>query len=142
VGVVTHKYVSAIADGGDATLVRPSNWNDQHSIGDVTGTLVVTDAEWINLVRVTLSGTDRVTLAGTARAYIFGWTDDVSPNVVGRPKYYRSAPFRVPDLYEFIVVNRLTMELGARGILEGGNSDMIISDDFGTRSRIVLAGRG
>jgi hypothetical protein len=27
---VTHKFVSAKADGGDATLVRPSNWNDDH----------------------------------------------------------------------------------------------------------------
>ena len=27
---VKHKFVSAKADGGDATLVRPSNWNDEH----------------------------------------------------------------------------------------------------------------
>ena len=138
--VVTHKFVSGIADGGDATLVRPSNWNDEHSITDVTGTVEVTDAEWINLVRITLSGTDRITLAGTARAYIFGWTDAVSPNVVGRPKVYRE-PFRVPDLYEYLFTNRLTMEAAGRGILEG-SADLILSDDFGTRSRVVLAGRG
>lgn len=29
---VKHKFVSAVADGGDSTLVRPSNWNDSHSI--------------------------------------------------------------------------------------------------------------
>ena len=29
---VTHPFVSAIADGADATLVRPSNWNATHSI--------------------------------------------------------------------------------------------------------------
>lgn len=29
---VKHKFVSAIADGGDSSLVRPSNWNDSHSI--------------------------------------------------------------------------------------------------------------
>jgi hypothetical protein len=27
-----HKFVSAKADGGDATLVNPSNWNDTHSL--------------------------------------------------------------------------------------------------------------
>src|SRR5687768_10689987 len=27
---VTHPFVSAKSDGGDATLVRPSNWNDEH----------------------------------------------------------------------------------------------------------------
>jgi hypothetical protein len=28
---IKHKFVSAIADGTDATLVRPSNWNDDHN---------------------------------------------------------------------------------------------------------------
>jgi hypothetical protein len=27
-----HKFNSAIADGGDATLVRPTNWNDDHDL--------------------------------------------------------------------------------------------------------------
>lgn len=34
----THAFVSAIADGTDATLVRPSNWNAAHSLsGAVSG---------------------------------------------------------------------------------------------------------
>jgi len=35
---VKHKFVSAIPDGADATIVRPSNWNDDH---DLTGTIPV-----------------------------------------------------------------------------------------------------
>ena len=35
---VTHPFVSAISDGADATVVRPSNWNATHSI---SGTLDV-----------------------------------------------------------------------------------------------------
>lgn len=31
---VIHPYVSAIADGGDATLVQPSNWNANHTLAD------------------------------------------------------------------------------------------------------------
>jgi hypothetical protein len=27
---VTHKFVSAIPDSGDTTIVQPSNWNDTH----------------------------------------------------------------------------------------------------------------
>jgi hypothetical protein len=27
-----HKFASAKTDGGDATLVRPSNWNDEHDL--------------------------------------------------------------------------------------------------------------
>jgi len=26
-----HKFASAVTDGADATLVRPSNWNDDHN---------------------------------------------------------------------------------------------------------------
>ena len=32
---VTHPFVSAIADGTDASLVRPSNWNATHSIAGI-----------------------------------------------------------------------------------------------------------
>jgi hypothetical protein len=35
---VKHKFVSAIPDGTDATVVRPSNWNDDH---DLVGTVPV-----------------------------------------------------------------------------------------------------
>jgi len=37
---IKHAFTSAKADGGDATLVRPSNWNDNHPIvwTEVTGT--------------------------------------------------------------------------------------------------------
>ena len=29
---VTHPFVSAVSDGADATLVRPSNWNAGHTL--------------------------------------------------------------------------------------------------------------
>jgi hypothetical protein len=35
---VKHKFVSAIPDAGDPTIVQPSNWNDSH---DLTGTVPV-----------------------------------------------------------------------------------------------------
>lgn len=31
-----HAFVSAIADGGDASVVRPSNWNAQHTLTQAT----------------------------------------------------------------------------------------------------------
>jgi len=30
--IAKHKFVSAKADGGDSTLVKPSDWNDEHDI--------------------------------------------------------------------------------------------------------------
>lgn len=29
---LTHSFVSAVPDGGDASMVRPSNWNAEHSL--------------------------------------------------------------------------------------------------------------
>jgi len=42
--VLTHRFVSAIADSGDATLVQPSNWNDGHKFtGGVHGSVLMRD---------------------------------------------------------------------------------------------------
>lgn len=37
---ITHPFISAKGDGGDATLVRPSNWNANHTTSIATGKLV------------------------------------------------------------------------------------------------------
>lgn len=37
---ITHSFVSMKGDGGDATLVRPSNWNAVHDTSMATGNLV------------------------------------------------------------------------------------------------------
>lgn len=138
--VVTHKFVSGIADGGDATLVRPSNWNDEHSITDLSGTVEVTDAEWINLVEISLTGTDRITLVGKARAYIFGWTDNRVYNIVGLP-FRPTMPFRVPDGFAHRWMGRLNLQgVTVRAIVEG-DGEMKIFDD-NSSSRFVLTGRG
>lgn len=141
-GVVTHKKVSGIADGGDASLVRPSDWNDEHSVGAVTGTVEITDAEWICLNDLAITGTDDVSLIGTAELFIFGWTDSQTYNIVGRPRRFVDVPFRVPNDYEFIVsTGSLVLEGIADGIVEG-SGELILSDDFGTRSDIVMTGVG
>ena len=51
---VKHKFVSAIPDDTDTTIVRPSNWNDDH---DLTGTIPVANG-----------GTGAATLTG----YVYG----------------------------------------------------------------------
>jgi hypothetical protein len=51
---VKHKFVSAIPDGTDTTIVRPSNWNDDH---DLVGTVPVANG-----------GTGATTLTG----YVIG----------------------------------------------------------------------
>jgi len=138
--VVTHKFVSAVADGGDATLVRPTNWNDQHAIGDISGTVIVTDAEWINLFRIMLTDTDRITLAGTAHVAIFGFTDARVYNIIGMP-FRPTVPFRIPSGYVHSWPGRLILQgFNVRGFLEGDASLRLFDDN--SSSRFVLTGTG
>jgi hypothetical protein len=39
---ITHAFTSGVADGGDAALVRPSNWNAAH-VGTMTWTVISAD---------------------------------------------------------------------------------------------------
>ena len=41
---LTHTFVSAIPDGSDATVVRPSNWNAEHTLTGTISTLMGFDA--------------------------------------------------------------------------------------------------
>ena len=138
---VKHKFASAIGDGGDATLVRPSNWNDLHVWPNAVdqGALTLADGQFeLQLNRLQVSSTNRLTLQGTARIALFGYTDTTIYNVVGFPMV-PSSPFRVPSGWQYIEQDRLTIQREVRAVLEGST---VISDDFEARSRIVLAGRG
>lgn len=37
---LTHAFVSSKSDGADSTLVRPSNWNAEHSLNCATGVIL------------------------------------------------------------------------------------------------------
>lgn len=76
---ITHVFVSGIADGGDATLVRPSNWNAAHALTWSTASLAISDP----LTRFTVTdagvGTGSQILFSIRRATItdaldiYGW---------------------------------------------------------------------
>jgi len=83
---VKHKFVSTIPDDPDATLIRPSNWNDTH---DLTGTVPVanggtgaaTASDGLNNLLPSQTGNNGKVLAtdGTNAS----WTTNGSGDVVG-----------------------------------------------------------
>jgi hypothetical protein len=83
---VKHKFVSAIPDAGDPTIVQPSNWNDSH---DLTGTVPVanggtgasTATDGLNNLLPSQTGNNGKVLAtdGTNAT----WTTNGSGDVVG-----------------------------------------------------------
>ena len=57
---VTHSKVSTIPDGDDTSLIRPSDWNDDHVL-DGIGTMAEQDANNVNITGGSVSG---VTVSG------------------------------------------------------------------------------
>lgn len=86
-----------------------------------------------------LSGSERMTLTGTARAVVL----DLNANdsvVLGSPKTPNMS-FTVPTEYYLDVIKRLSLVNAMRACLVG-TANLVMTDDFSTRSRIVLAGQG
>lgn len=52
---VKHKFVSAIPDAGDPTIVQPSNWNDTHDLTGI-GTMAEQNANNVAITGGTISG--------------------------------------------------------------------------------------
>jgi hypothetical protein len=52
---VKHKFVSAIPDAGDPTIVQPSNWNDTHELTGL-GTMAEQNANSVAITGGTMSG--------------------------------------------------------------------------------------
>ena len=52
---IKHKFVSAIPDSGDTTIVQPSNWNDDHDLTGI-GTMAEQNANNVAITGGTISG--------------------------------------------------------------------------------------
>ena len=90
---VTHAFVSAISDGGDANLVRPSNWNADH-VGDLSAFIITNEAP-----SGTINGVnDTFTLANTP--------------VVGSVMLYRNGLRQKESLHFTISGGTITMLSG------------------------------
>ena len=99
--------------------------------------------------RATLAGTtrtivtdapERVTLQGTGRVLLSELGTVTDTLYLGSPKV-PSRSFTVPTDYFLDQMIRLTL-VDAMRVTLLGTADLIVNDDFRTRSRVVLAGQG
>ena len=75
---LTHTFVSAKADGGDSTLVRPSNWNAEHTITAAACSVLGRSANSSGAVADIAASADGQFLRRAAGAIGFGaiaWSD-------------------------------------------------------------------
>jgi hypothetical protein len=124
---LTHAKVSAKADGSDATLIQPSDWNADHA------TSLPDTAVLDQYTRVVLPGTDRLTAAVGSRVRVL----EMPANFRGT---YALGSFAVlTDAYQ-LQYKELRLASDARATL-GGNGELFLFD-LAPVGRLVLAGRG
>jgi hypothetical protein len=75
--IVTHKFVSAIPDSDDASIVRPSNWNDTHDVSGIAESGANTDITSMSGITGGISSPDYIAFdtayATTLTAGQLGW---------------------------------------------------------------------
>jgi hypothetical protein len=105
-----------------------------------TGSIPTGQVLW-QATRLVLDSTSRLGLEGTARVIVEDAGGIANPVILGTPKR-PTVSFTVPtDYCLFLTCGRLVLDNAMRVTLQG-TADLILSDLFGTRSRIVLAGNG
>jgi hypothetical protein len=83
---VKHKFVSAIPDGTNPTIVRPSNWNDTHDLTGL-GTMAEQDADTVAITGGIVSGT---TLTSDTVSNNLAFTPTSAPSYVEGDVWYDS----------------------------------------------------
>ena len=85
-----HKFASAVVDGTDATLVRPSNWNDDHDLWEGyrnvsgPGPDTITNADHLSLLVYSNAAAVTVNLAAPAAPNMpVGWRTRVKSTGMG-----------------------------------------------------------
>lgn len=139
---VTHLFVSGIADGADATLVQPGDWNDAHVFTDKNVYLenpgsvsIITTGRLTQPLRLTLASTDRMTEAGTGRITI---SDSI----------YDSGVLRMRSPGSLVIMPDEVLAAYQRHAFYGNSRETIVGNgrtvmfDYTEGSRISLAGKG
>lgn len=128
------------ADGTFATPASSPPPNGSVAEAYDRGTITLaTDQYVVQDKHLYMSGANRLSAAGTAEVLLTDLGNTASV-IMGTPKC-PSLSFTVLTDWFFDVIRRLSLSSQIRATLQG-NADLILTDDFGSRSRIVLAGMG
>ena len=124
---VTHPFVSAISDGADATVVRPSNWNADHAI---TGTLDVANG-----------GTGASTASITSFNNITGYTAAGATGTTSTNLVFSASPTFTGTLGAAAITASTTLGVTGTSTLSG-NAIISVTDNTNAALRITQLGTG
>jgi hypothetical protein len=126
--LASHPYVSTVTDSTDTSLVRPVDWNSDH----------VVDGFLLAINRATLTSTSTLTLMQQTQLLLTDNISGVDHVISGVPRQPRINQM-VPSGYDLDVIAQLALP-GSQRMSVLGTGQIVMSDDFKTRQRIVLAG--
>jgi hypothetical protein len=124
---VTHPFVSAIADGADATVVRPSNWNATHSL---SGTVDVVNG-----------GTGASTASITSFNNITGYTSSGATGTTSTNLVFSASPTFTGTLAAAAITASTTLGVTGTSTLSG-NAIISVTDNTNAALRITQLGTG
>jgi hypothetical protein len=105
------------------------------------GSISIKDGQFLlQYQRMTLTGLERVALSGSSQVVLSDFSSHTA-TYLGSPRRLVDRMVTLPDGNYLSLLQRLTLVRGARFCVQG-DATLSLSDDEGTRSRIVLAGRG
>lgn len=126
--------IAAHAAGADP---HPTYASSPLAPGSIT---IATERFLLHYTRLKLASTERLAMEGTARIVVDDFSTATDTLYLGSPKT-PSRSFTVPTEYFHYQYQRLRLVDPMRATLEG-TADLVLTDDFKTRSRLVLAGQG
>ena len=138
---VKHKFVSAIPDGADATVVRPSNWNDDHDLTGIAENGANTDITSLSGITGGISSPDYIafdtTYATALTAGQLGWNGN---NTLALGMYGGNVVQHIgEDSYFYIKASSaitkgqvvmFTGAVGASGVLTGAPSTGVTNPQY------------
>jgi len=75
-----HNFVSAVPDGGDTSLVRPSNWNEEHDLTLATNRLLGRTTAGAGVAEEIATGDGLVLADGTLSSFAVVAVSDSPPS--------------------------------------------------------------
>jgi hypothetical protein len=127
---VKHKFVSAIPDGDDTTIVRPSNWNDDHTLTGI-GTIASQDASAVSITGGTVNGTIIGATTASTGAFTYISTSSSTSTTPTLSFNASNSPYAAGATISGSYLQHLLQNKSGTA---GASTNYVLSNDLGTDS--------
>lgn len=121
-----HKFTSAVADGGDANLVQPSNWNDEHDLVMATNKLLGRSTAGTGAAEEITIGTNLTLSGGTLDASGGGATGGGSDQIFWNNGVTVTTDYTIPSTTNAGTFGPVTINSGVTVTVPSGSTWTVV----------------